>query len=203
MNIGWMKKTLQVEIISKDNGYVFSYTKDWLYKHRNRYEYVFHEVDDGKDIYHSNYDIATDGTITIETSGGSGGGEGGGSGESGTTLYGPYCLTATNGGDGYNISGGANQYMEMDIVTDMNNNSMVVPDEPVSIIISGWQASTYPCALQINNNPEIYMEDEYLVAPSIYVYNYGESTARDVYGIIIFYTIGVELESMFTPEPDA
>lgn len=75
MNIGWMKKTLQVEILSKDNGYVFSYTKDWLYKHRNRFEYVFHEVDDdGKDVYYSNYDIADDGTITIETSGGSGGG---------------------------------------------------------------------------------------------------------------------------------
>ena len=75
MNIGWMKKTLQVEIISKDNGYVFSYTKDWLYKHRNRFEYVFHEVDgDGKDIYYSTYDIADDGTITIETSGGGSGG---------------------------------------------------------------------------------------------------------------------------------
>ena len=94
MNIGWMKKTLQVEILSKDNGYVFSYTKDWLYKHRNRFEYVFHEVDDGKDVYYSNYDIADDGTITIETSGGSGGDSGSGGSEPLMVTIGLFSVNA-------------------------------------------------------------------------------------------------------------
>ncbi len=192
MNIGWMKKTLQVEILSKDNGYVFSYTKDWLYKHRNRFEYVFHEVDDGKDVYYSNYDIADDGTITIETSGG-------GSGGSGTTLYGPYILSDSNNGDGYTINAGETRNFTDNEIYDISWNPLVWPTESVQIVVNSGNASSgnsKPILSHIIDNGgfAIRKDGDNHISPYIAATNLSDATATEVITTISFYTIDVELQ---------